>query len=103
MHPVVVAEHDEGVSAGNAIVFLIEDASESRTHAQDIEVVAGNEFARAALGLAAAGDAGGEGITGEHAGEHVVVVAQSLVDAIRKGFRVIAIVRDVPGYRPRGA
>ena len=100
--PIVIAEDGERVAAGDAVVVGREYAADCRLHAEDVEVVAGDQLGAAALGLALHGEARVEGRTREDAGDVGGAVAQALVHWIGEGFGVVAVAGDAAGFRSRG-
>ena len=81
--PEVVVEHDLGLAGGFGPGVSEEEAAETRTDAENVEVVGGDERAVDALGLADAGDRHIVVVVGEQAGEGLSVVAE--VGVVRKG------------------
>ena len=82
--PVVVAEHDHGVGVLGRIVGLGQQPSKRGPEAQQLEVVAGNDFRVFVLGLVVPRHAH-LGLVGcQHSGECLVLVAQVLIHRIGK-------------------
>src|SRR5260370_1265384 len=82
--PVTVAQHDDRMSAGRAVVILRQQTADERPHAQHIEEVSGNHLRAGALRLGVIGEANGSAGTRDHTAENLIAVAQVPVHRIRK-------------------
>ena len=91
--PVTVTQDGDRVAALHKIVLRVEDAAQGGAHAQDREVIAGDEFARDQFGPAFVSQAEAVAEAAEHSLEDLVLVAEILVHGI--GNRVAAGVASV--------
>ena len=69
-HPEGVAEHRDRMSSRRAVVVRREGAADLRAHAEDVEVVAGDQLAVHALGLSVGQQRQRRGEARDHAVEH---------------------------------
>src|SRR5206468_10341957 len=82
--PVAVTQDNHLPCAGQAIVFLIEDASQSGANSQHLKIVSGYEFAAGAFRLSLPRNAQRDREARQQSREDVVVVSHFFVQRIRQ-------------------
>jgi hypothetical protein len=104
--PVAVGEDDHRMSAWRAVVVLREGAADVRAHAEDVEVVAGDQLAVDAFGLAVGDERERRREAREDAVEHGILIAEVAIHRIREGALVesasLERARAVEDHEPLG-
>ena len=96
-HPIVVAQYDDGMCPGHAVVAGREGPANDGANAQHVEIVAADEFAADAFGLAVGHQRQRSGKPRHDSAENGVAVAEIAVHRVREGVAV-----ELPaGERPR--
>ena len=98
--PEAVADHGHWMTAGELVVLRCQRPPERGANAQHREVGAGHDLPGHPFGPPGVADVERVSEAAEHAGEHVVVVAELLIDRVRQ-FTAVAPVTAVPAALER--
>ena len=83
--PIMMAEHRDRMAARRTVVVRREGSADVRADAEHVEIVAGDELAADALGLAVGHHRERRGEPREHAVEHGAAIAEVAIHRVREG------------------